>query len=222
MNYLLALTVNLAGMFLIYSLMADALLRLSWHRRGMIPVLAAIIIAGQFWIVPALIVRHSTAAGVASYSFSYCNWLISGFSIIVLCQAVRWIPRQLEDSARLDGCGRFGTYWHVLLPLVRRELGLIGFLTLIGTSVLLATPLVVFDGGFLTQWLARLQPVWRGGLAPTGNIGLMMGASLVATLPIIVVFFFAKRHLQTTSAGGTGAVPSRREDATAGVPPTSH
>ncbi len=54
MNYLLALTANLAGMLLIYSLMADALLRLSWRRRGMIAVLAAIVIAGQFWIVPAL------------------------------------------------------------------------------------------------------------------------------------------------------------------------
>ncbi len=118
--------------------------------------------------------------------------MISGFSIIVLCQAVRWIPRQLEDAARLDGCGWFGTYWHVLLPLVRRELWLIGFLTLIGTSVLLATPLVVFDGGFLTQVLARLLPVWQGGLAPTQNVGLMMGASLVATLPVIVVFLFAK------------------------------
>ena len=195
MNYLLALTVNLAGMLLIYSLMADALLLLRWHRNGMVAVLATIVIAGQFWIVPALIVRNSTAAGLASYSFSYCNWLISGFSIIVLCQAVRWIPRQLEDAARLDGCGWFGTYWHVLLPLVRRELWLIGFLTLIGTSVLLATPLVVFDGGFLTQVLARLLPAWQGGLAPTGNIGLMMGASLVATIPVIVVFIFTKGPL---------------------------
>lgn len=206
MNYVLALTVNFAGMLLIYSLMADALLRLRWHRHGMIAVLATIVIAGQFWIVPALIVRHSTAAGLASYSFSYCNWLISGFSIVVLCQAVRWIPRQLEDAARLDGCSWFGTYWHVLLPRVTRELWLIGFLTLIGTSVLLATPLVVFDGGFLTQALARLLPVWQGGLAPTGNIGLMMGASLVATLPVFVVFFFTKRHLQPTLAGGTGPI----------------
>lgn len=195
MNYLLALTVNFAGMLLIYSLLADALLRLRWRRHGMIAVLATIVIAGQFWIVPALIVRHATAAGLASYSFSFCNWLISGFSTIILCQAVRWIPRQLEDAARLDGCSWFGTYRHVLLPLVRRELWLIGFLTLLGTSVLLATPLVVFDGGFLTQVLARLLPAWQGGLAPTGNIGLMMGASLVATLPVFAVFLFAKGPL---------------------------
>jgi ABC-type glycerol-3-phosphate transport system permease component len=192
MNCLIALTVNLAGMLLIYSLMAFALVRLRWRRRGMIAALVAIVIAGQFWIVPTLLVRHSSGAGLASYSLSFCNWLISGFSVIVLCQAVKWIPRQLEDSARLDGCGWFGTYWHVLLPLVRRELWLIGFLTLMGTSVLLLTPLAVFHGGFITQWLIWLLPVWEGGLALTQSIGLMMGASLVATLPVIVVFFCAK------------------------------
>jgi ABC-type glycerol-3-phosphate transport system permease component len=196
MNYLPALTVNVAGMILIYSLMAEALLRLRWHRHGLIAVVATIVIAGQFWIVPALLVRHATGAGLASYSFSFCNWLISGFSIIVLCHAVRWIPRELEDAMRLDGSSWFGSYWHVLLPWVTRELWLIGFLTLIGTSVLLATPLVVFDGGFLTQVLARLLPAWQGGLAPTGNIGLMMGASLIATLPVLVVFLFAKGPLK--------------------------
>lgn len=218
MNYLLALAANLAGMMVIYSLLAFALVRLRWQGRGFIAVLAAIVLAGLFWIVPTLIVRHSSGAGLASYSLSFCNWLISGFSIIILSQAVRLIPRQLEDSARLDGAGWFGTYWHVLLPLVRRELWLIGFLTLMGTSVLLATPLVVFDGGFLSQWLTRLLPAWQGKLAPTGNIGLMIGASLVASVPVFVVFFFAKRYLQsTTPSGGTGGagpgaehVPSTR------------
>ena len=211
MTYLLALLANGAGMLLIYSLLAFALARLHWHGRGTLAVLAAIVVAGQFWIGPTLIVRHSSAAGLASYSLSFCNWLISGFSIIVLSQAVRWIPRQLEDSARLDGCGWFGTYWHVLLPLVRRELWLIGFLTLMGTSVLLLTPLVVFDGGFLTQGFALLFPAWKGGLAPTRNIGLMMAASLIAALPVIVVFFFAKHYLRPSPlTGGTGAVPSKR------------
>ncbi|HWM23704.1 MAG TPA: hypothetical protein VNP98_02695 [Chthoniobacterales bacterium] len=195
MIYLLALTANLIGMLVVYSFLAFALVRFSWRGRGVIAVLAVLFIAGLFWIVPTLIVRSSSKAGLVSYSLSFCNWLISAFSVIILSQAVKGIPRQLEDSARLDGAGWFGTYWHVLLPLVRRELCSIGFLTLMGTSVLLATPLVVFDGGFLTQALALLLPVWQGGLAPTRNVGLMMGASLVATLPVIGVFFFTKRHL---------------------------
>lgn len=203
MNCLIALTVNLAGMLLIYSLMALSLVRLSWHRRGAIAVLVAIVIAGQFWIVPTLLFHHLSGAALASCSLSFCNWLISGFSVIILCQAVKWIPRQLGDSARLDGCGWFGTYWHVLLPLVRRELWLIGFLTLLGTSVFFLAPLAVSDEGFITYWLMWLLPAWGGGLALTRSIGLMMGASLIATLPLMWVFFFAKRYLEEPPSPAT-------------------
>jgi len=180
MNFLIALIVNLAGMSVIYSLMAFALARLRWCRRGVSAVLAAILVAGQFWIVPTLLVRSSTGADLVSYSLLFCNWLILGFSIIILCQAVKGIPRQLEDSARLDGCGLFGTYWHVLLPFVRRELWLIVFLTLMGTSSL----------------VVGLQVIWRQfASGPGPGIDLMMGTSLIATLPLIVVFFFAKDPL---------------------------
>jgi ABC-type glycerol-3-phosphate transport system permease component len=212
MDYLIALTINLAGMLAIYSLMAFTLARLSWRRRGVVAVILTIIAAGQFWIVPILCVRNSNYVSFASYSFSFCNWLISGFGIIVLGQAVRSIPRQLEDCARLDGCGSFTTYWHVLLPFVWRELSLIVFLTLMGTSMLLVMPPVrvlnpgVF--GFVTISLDWLDSIW-----PDSDPGpiLMMGVSLVATLPMIAVFLFSKRYLShTPEPGGTGSVPSMK------------
>lgn len=180
MNFLIALSVNLAGMLVIYSLLAFALVRMSWHGRGIISVLVAIVVAGQFWIVPTLLVRSVGDAAVVSHSLSFCNWLILGVSVIVLCQAVRWIPRQLEDSARLDGCSWLGIYWHVLLPFVRRELLLIVFLTALGTSVLL---IGLLASGSQSSFMLALSP------------SLMMGASLGATLSVIVVFLFVKGPL---------------------------
>ena len=197
MNFLIALIVNLAGMLVIYSLMAFALARLRWRRRGVIAVLAAILVAGQFWIVPAVLVRNSNYTAFASYAFAFCNWLISGFSLIVLGQAVRLIPRQLEDCARLDGCSWFGTYWHVLLPFVGRALCLIAFLTLMGTLVLAVVPPIrTFDPRFIETWLdwsLTLMP--QALLGPISSVGLMMGVSLVATLPMIVVFVFSNGPL---------------------------
>ena len=197
MNFLIAFTINLAGMLSIYSLMAFALARLRWRRRGVIAVLITLVVAGQFWIVPTLFVRNSNYTAPASYAFAFCNWLISGFSLIVLGQVVRLIPRQLEDCARLDGCGWFGTYWHVLLPFVRRELCLIVFLTLLGTLLLVAVPPIrTFDPGLFATWLEwslSLLPLeWLG---PISGPGLMMAFSLVATLPMIVVFVFSNGTL---------------------------
>jgi multiple sugar transport system permease protein len=197
MNFLIALIVNLAGMSVIYSLMALALARLRWRRRGVIAVLVTLVVAGQFWIGPTLLVRNSNNTAFASYAFAFCNWLISGFSLIVLGQVVRLIPRQLEDCARLDGCSWFGTYWHVLLPLVRRELCLIVFLTLMGTLTLVVVPPIRrFDPRFIETWLEwSLSVLPLGWLGPISSIGLMMSISLVATLPMIVVFVFSQGPL---------------------------
>jgi multiple sugar transport system permease protein len=204
MNGLIAFTVNLAGMLLIYSLMALALARLRWRRRGVIAVLLTIIAAGQFWIAPAVLVRDTNYAAFASHAFAFCNWLISGFSLIILGQAVRLIPRQLEDCARLDGCGWFGTYWHVLLPFVRRELCLLVFLTLLGTLMLvIVPPFWAYDPRFNATWLAwSLSVMPLTWLGPISSVGLMMGISLAATLPTFVVFVFSKGPLRDDTLTG--------------------
>lgn len=195
MNFLIALMVNLAGMSVIYSLMAFALARLRWRRRGVITVLVTLVVAGQFWIGPAWLVRNSNYTALASYAFAFCNWLIAGFSLLLLGQAVRLIPRQLEDCARLDGCSWFGTYWHVLLPFVRRELCLIVFLTLLGTLMLVIVPPIrADDPRFIETWLewSLLLLLPLGGQGPISSIALMMCLSLVATLPMIAVFVFSQ------------------------------
>jgi multiple sugar transport system permease protein len=198
MNCLIPLAMNLAGMLLIYSLMALALARLSWRGRGIVPPLATIMIAGLFWSAPATLAGK--IFGPVSYSLWFGNWLISGFSVVILCQTVRWIPRQLEDTARLDGCGWFGTYYHIVLPLVRRELALIAFLTLMGTSGLCWAALTMRGGPYAFQppWFAWLSPISIDGESnPTLALflGEIVASSIVLTLPVMLVFLFAKRAL---------------------------
>ena len=106
---LIAVSVNLGGTLVIYSFMAFFLARLYWHDRGILAVLMTIMIANVFWIVPTMIGFDPTTETVVSYPLFFGNWLASAFSIILFCQTVKSIPRQLEDSARLDGCGWFGT-----------------------------------------------------------------------------------------------------------------
>lgn len=199
MNCLIPLAVNLAGMLLIYSLMASALVRLSWRGRGIMPALVMITIAGLFWSAPAILAGK--ISGPVSYSLWFGNWLVSGFSVVILCQTVRWIPRQLEDAARLDGCGWLGTYYHVVLPLVRRELGLIAFLTLIGTSGLCWAALTMPGGPYAFQppwfaWLSRTS--FEGETLPSLALflGEMIAISVILTLPVMLIFVFARRHFQ--------------------------
>lgn len=216
MNYLIALTANLAGMLVIYSLMAFALVRLRWHRRGILPVFITIIIAGFSWSAPTLVALDLAAknANALAYSLWFGNWLVSGFSVVILCQGVREISRQLEDSARLDGCGWLATYWHIVLPLVKRELGLITFLTAMATSTLCWSALSIPGGAhqLFPPWFAWLPSISQYSEASlVRTIGEMTAASIAVTLPVMLLFFVSKRYLlDPPETEGTGSVPSVR------------
>lgn len=209
---LIAVSANLIAMILAYSLMADALLRFYWRGRGAIAVTATILVAGLFWIVPTFVLALVDLYAPPG-ALWFGNWLISGCSIVILCQRVRWIPRELEDSARMDGLGWFGTYRHIVLPLVRRELALIALLTVMATSLLFWA---AFTGPALTKhlppWLYLVLPIGvEHGPSLAAMWLTMIIGSVVMALPVILIFFFAKRYLQPiTPAGGTGAVPSTR------------
>jgi multiple sugar transport system permease protein len=179
---LIGVSVNLGGTLVIYSFMAFFLTRLQWRDRGALAVLMTIIIAEVFWILPTII-----GLDYGSYSFFFGNWLVSAFSVVLFCQTAKRIPRQLEDSARLDGCGWFGTYWHVVLPLVRRDLGLIALLLVMATTL-----------PFLTD-LARYAFLPAPPLPTYDAFTKMLVMSGIATVPVIAIFLIAKRRLRRTT-----------------------
>jgi ABC-type glycerol-3-phosphate transport system permease component len=67
-------------------------------------------------------------------------------------------------------------------------------------------------GGFFPLWLGVLRVTSESAESGQGAlIGRMMAGSIVTTLPVIVLFLFAKRYLQhTVDAGDAGSVPSTR------------
>jgi ABC-type glycerol-3-phosphate transport system permease component len=186
-NCLIVVAANLAGMLIIYSLMAFMLARLGWHGRGMGLVFATLALAQLFWLVPAiLILGPNSADALAAWTIWFGNWLVSGFGIVLLWQAGQKIPRQMEDSARLDGCGVFGTFRHVILPLVRREVGLLAVLTVMAT-------LLPFWALVTTPNAGDSFIVFQRVSSSATRIGMMLAGSLLGMLPVIAIFFFARR-----------------------------
>ena len=187
---LLIVALNLAGMLIIYSLMAFALARLGWHGSGMGKVFATLVMAQLFWIAPALLILGPNSADAfAAWTIWFGNWLVSGFGVVLLYHAANRIPRQMEDSLRLDGCGFFGTFRHVILPLVRREIGLLAVLTVMAT-------LLPFWAFVTTPEAGDSIIVFQRIASPATRIGTMLAASIAGILPILILFFFARRRLR--------------------------
>ncbi len=204
MNSLIVVAINLVGMLVIYSLMANALTRFYWRGQGAMGVLGTIIVAGLFWIFPPFVPGLRDVEPTL-FVLWLGNWLVSGFSVVILCQSARWIPRELEDSARLDGCGWLGTYRRIVLPLFRRELGLIAFLTLMATSVLCWTTFTTPGKRILPPWLHLLLPLDREhGPGLTKTLLMVMAGSVAMALPVMAIFFLSKNWFPRRSRRGNG------------------
>jgi multiple sugar transport system permease protein len=195
MTSLIAIAVNLAGMFVIYSWMAFALARWRWSNRGLIGVLATVVIAGQFWIVPAMLLFGRNETDSTAYAIWFGNWLVAGFGVALFSQTAGRIPNELHDSARLDGCGWFATYRHVVFPFVAREFAMIIVLTIMATSVHCLSPSSNFANGIRPPPWFALPGQLLAASRSMEAIGLMILASLLMTLPIIAIVLLAKRRV---------------------------
>lgn len=80
-----------------------------------------------------------------SYSGMILPFLATAFGTFLLRQFLLQIPRELEDAARIDGCGRFRFFWSIALPLARPGLLTLGVYTFLSTWNQYLWPLLVTD-----------------------------------------------------------------------------
>jgi multiple sugar transport system permease protein len=110
------------------------------------------------------------------------------------------LPGELVQAARIDGAGPLRTYWHVVLPLVRPGLVVVGVYAFLIQYTNFVWPLVATsseDLYVLTTGLARLKPNFT---AP--DWGLISAGSIAAMVPITVVFLLLQRQFVTASLAG--------------------
>ncbi len=121
------------------------------------------------------------------------------FFIFLMTQFMRTIPRELDDAARIDGAGNWGILFRIIIPLCRPALTVVIVFTFLWTwnefmraiiylrdydSYPISVGLAFFQGRYSVEW------------------HLFMAATLVSIIPILVLYFFAQRHL----IGGLAAI----------------
>ncbi len=175
------------------SLVAYAFARLNWPGRDFcfLLMLATLMIPGQVTMIPHFLIWKY----VGGYNTLTPLWLSrafgSAFFIFLLRQFLKGIPRDLEDAARIDGCGTLRIYWHLMLPLMKPSLAAIAIFTFMGTWNDFMGPLIYIAD-------QRLYPLAFGLYAFSVQVGnnpaLTMAGSLLMTVPVIVIFFFAQKY----------------------------
>jgi ABC-type glycerol-3-phosphate transport system permease component len=185
---------NIAGTCLSCSLAAYAFARLRWPGRDLcfVLVLATLMIPPQVTMIPSFVIYRQLGWYNTLSPLWVPSWLaVNAFAIFLLRQAMRGLPRDLEDAATIDGCGYLRTYWHIALPLMRPTLAAISVFTFMYVWNDFMGPLIYVND-------QRLYPAALGlfgFMAGRENqFTLIMAASVIMTLPVVMVFFLLQRY----------------------------
>ncbi|MGM7721666.1 carbohydrate ABC transporter permease [Metabacillus sp. Hm71] len=118
-------------------------------------------------------------------------FLGNAFFIFLLRQFFKTIPRELEESAILDGCNTFGVFWRIVLPLSKPALITVAILSFMWTWNDFMNPLIYLNDPNKYTLALGIQ-MFNGQLNMLW--GPMMAASTLVILPLILLFFFAQKH----------------------------
>lgn len=147
------------------------------------------------FLPPALIPQFQLilSLGVYNTRLGYILlFLINPIGIIILVNYIKSIPRELDESAAMDGCGYFRFVLQIILPLIRPAVATVIVLHAIGIWNELILPTI-----YLTN--EKLYPVTRGLIVFEGVYGsnwpALAAAVLMLMIPMLVLFMFLQRYI---------------------------
>lgn len=118
-------------------------------------------------------------------------WFGSAFNIFLLRQFFLGIPKELEESALLDGCSRWGCFWRIFLPLSKPALAVVALFHILAVWNDLVGPLIYLSHQHQFTLALGLQFLMsKSGDTPWNQ---MMAATTLMVVPVVVLFLFAQR-----------------------------
>jgi multiple sugar transport system permease protein len=122
------------------------------------------------WSMPAIIL--------------FATWKNFGYNMVILLAALQAVPRELYESARVDGAGSLRQFTDLTFPMLTPTLVMVGILTIAGYFQLFAEPYVMTQGGPLRSTVSVLYFMYEEGFR-WWNLGT---ASAVAFLLFVIIF----------------------------------
>jgi multiple sugar transport system permease protein len=115
------------------------------------------------------------------------------FFVFLMVQFMRGLPRELDEAAKLDGCGHLRTYWSIVLPLCRPALITSAIFTFINAWNDFMGPLIYLNTP--SKYTVSLGLMMFRDQEGISNYGSMIAMSLVALVPVVAFFMAFQRYL---------------------------
>jgi len=197
-NTLFIVGASTLGMLLTASLAAYAFARFEFKSRDalFIITLGTMMLPAQVTLIPQFVLFHKLGWIDTFRPLWVPSWFGGGaFAIFLLRQFIMSLPRDLDEAAIIDGAGYIRIYWNVLMPLCKPVLATLAVISIISHWNDFLGPLIyirTMEKFTLAVGLNYFRFNSESGGQPLQH--LLMAASVLTTLPLVVLFFSAQQY----------------------------
>ena len=153
-------------------------------------VLAVLMVPGQITLLPKFLILKSLG-WLNTYQGLIVPSAVNATFIFMMRQFFINFPKELEEAAALDGLGRFGTFFQIVLPLAKPALAAQTIFVFMGSWNEFLMPLVILSDPEMFTLPLGLN-AFKGQYISYWNY--IMAASMIFTLPALAIYAFFNRY----------------------------
>lgn len=202
-NSILVSTTVVALQLAVVSMAAYAFARLNFPGRNFLfmAILFTIMVPSQVTMIPAYMIIRNLKL-LDNYLGLVLPAVGNVFGVFMLRQFLQTLPKELEESALIDGAGQFRTFFAIILPQIKPGLIALGILNFLSSWNDLFWPLIIMN-----KLEMRTLPV--GLTVLNGSYGqeraLVMAGAFIAIIPALAIYaVFQRRIVEGVALSGMG------------------
>lgn len=158
-------------------------------------VLATMMLPAAVTMIPTYLIWTELRLGASQVPLWGQNIFGSAFYIFLMRQFFLGVPRELFEAARVDGVGYFGLFRHIALPLCRPAMIVVFIFEFRASWTDLLKPLIYLRDTSLYTLPRGLKAILDAfGAGGEFKWEIVLAASVVATVPLIILFFLGQRY----------------------------
>lgn len=192
-NTLIVTSLTVLGVLITSALAAYSFATMEYRGRNFLFLLflSTMMVPQPVYLAPSYVIL-AKMGWIDTFAALIVPWTANVFSVFLLRQHFRSLPKSLYEAAVLDGCSRFGYLWRVALPLSRSAIVTVVLFDIIGSWNSFMWPLVVTN--------SENMRVLQVGLSyfnqeQASNFPMLMAASTFCTIPLLVMFVLAQKQI---------------------------
>lgn len=194
LNSLIVASITTIGQVIFASLAGYAFARLNFKFKNalFLVILITMLIPPQVNIIPLFFLMRELHL-INTYPALILPGLFGGFGIFMMRQCFLGLPKELEDSAKIDGCNLFQTFFKIALPLALPTVATLALFTFVTTWNSFMWPLIVTNSENMRTLPVGLA-IFKGSFREITLWGELLACSVICSMPVIGVFLVGKKY----------------------------